>query len=126
MIDSIRDEGEYQIKLRTYDENGESDDSNIVVARFRRQNAVAPQSNSKMIQRTQSDHIVDDMSQGKLRQTQSQENLVTQPIIMNKQHERMEVNQSMSSGGFPLLTQLQQQMDIPTTPDQNKVNQNNP
>jgi hypothetical protein len=45
---------------------------------------------------------------------------------MNKQHERMEVNQSMSSGGFPLLTQLQQQMDIPTTPDQNKVNQNNP
>jgi hypothetical protein len=79
-----------------------------------------------MIQRTQSDHIVDNISQGKLRQTQSQENLVTSPIIMNKQHERMEVNQSMSSGGFPLLTQPQQQIDIPTTPDQNKVNQNNP
>lgn len=39
IIDSIRDEGEYRIKIRTYDENMESPDSNIVVARFRRLNS---------------------------------------------------------------------------------------
>lgn len=37
IIDSIREEGEYRIKIRTYDEHDESADSNIVVARFRRQ-----------------------------------------------------------------------------------------
>lgn len=37
IIDSIRDEGEYRIKIRTFDQNGESADSNVVVARFRRQ-----------------------------------------------------------------------------------------
>ena len=42
IIDYIRDEGEYKIKLRTYDEHGESGDSNVVVARFRRQRSVTP------------------------------------------------------------------------------------
>lgn len=42
IIDYIRDEGEYKIKLRTYDEQGESADSNTVVARFRRQRSVTP------------------------------------------------------------------------------------
>jgi hypothetical protein len=37
IIDCIRDEGDYKIKLRSYNDNGESIDSNIVVARFRRQ-----------------------------------------------------------------------------------------
>lgn len=37
IIDYIRDEGEYKIKIRTYNEQGESADSNIVIARFRRQ-----------------------------------------------------------------------------------------
>ena len=38
---------------------------------------------------------------------------------MNKQHERITVNQSMSSGGFPL-----QQTEITTTPDKETVNSN--
>lgn len=42
IIDYIRDEGEYKIKMRTYDEHGESADSNTVVARFRRQRSVTP------------------------------------------------------------------------------------
>ena len=42
IIDYIRDEGEYKIKLRTYDEHGESGDSNVVAARFRRQRSVTP------------------------------------------------------------------------------------
>jgi hypothetical protein len=104
IIDCIHDEGDYKIKLRTYDENEESEDSNIIIARFRRQD-------SKTIYRTQSDQIVDNINnQITLRQTQSQENLIISPIpiIMNKQ---IEVHQSISSGGFPLLTQQQ------TTPD---------
>ncbi|CAF0769438.1 unnamed protein product [Rotaria sordida] len=40
IIDYIRDEGEYKIKLRTYNEYGESSDSNIVIARFRRQHSI--------------------------------------------------------------------------------------
>jgi hypothetical protein len=51
IIDCIRDEGDYRIKLRTYDENGESEDSNIVVIRFRRQHQITT------IHRTQSDDI---------------------------------------------------------------------
>jgi hypothetical protein len=43
---------------------------------------------------------------------------------MNKQRERIEVNQSMSSGGFPLLLQQQQQTEMPTTPDKKVVNEN--
>jgi len=70
--------------------------------------------------------MVENINQIELRQTQSQENVmissndeINPTIIINKQPEQMEVNQSMSSGGFPLLTQQQQ-----TTPDKNKVNQN--
>jgi hypothetical protein len=68
---------------------------------------------------------VDNISPNPLRQSQSQDNLITSstaeikpPIIMNK---RIEVNQSMSSGGFPLLTQRN---ESPTTPDKNQVNRN--
>ena len=49
IIDYIRDEGEYKIKLRTYDQYGESGDSNVVVARFRRQRSVTPNSEAVMI-----------------------------------------------------------------------------
>ncbi len=123
VVDCIRDEGEYRIKLRTFDAYGESEDSNIVVARFRRQDSNP--SGANMIQRTQSDQTVDIISQNLLRQTQSQENLISvptaeikPPVIMNK---RLEVNQSMSSGGFPLLLQ-QKQNESPKTPDKNQVN----
>lgn len=36
IIDCIRDEGEYRIKLRTFNNDRESEDSNVVIARFRR------------------------------------------------------------------------------------------
>ena len=49
IIDYIRDEGEYKIKLRTYDQYGESGDSNVVVARFRRQRSVTPNSEAVVI-----------------------------------------------------------------------------
>ena len=65
-----------------------------------------------MIQRTQSDQTVDNISQHLLRQTQSQDNLVTvPPVIMNKR---------LESGGFPLSTQ-QKQNERPITPDKNLV-----
>ncbi|CAF1560588.1 unnamed protein product, partial [Adineta steineri] len=124
VIDCIRDEGEYKIKLRAYNDSGESEDSNIVIARFRRQQPRTPRSNSEssetnIIYRTQSDLMVDNITHSALRQTQSQENLFVdgtkQPIIMNKQQERIEVNRSMLSGGFPLLTQ--QQTEPLITPD---------
>ena len=37
IIDCIRDEGEYRLKLRTFNNQRESADSNVVIARFRRQ-----------------------------------------------------------------------------------------
>jgi hypothetical protein len=96
------------------------------VARFRRQDSNP--SGANIIQRTQSDQMVDNTSQNPLRQTQSQDNLMISPadeikssVIMNK---RIEVNQSMSSGGFPLLTQQPKQNELPTTPDKNQVNRN--
>jgi hypothetical protein len=111
------------------------------VARFRRQQPITPRSDSdsfetKTLHRAQSDDRVDMTNDNKfihipLRQTQSQENLMSSspdeikpPIIMNKQRERIEVNQSMSSGGFPLLLQQQQQTEMPTTPDKKVVNEN--
>ncbi|CAF3940857.1 unnamed protein product, partial [Rotaria magnacalcarata] len=54
IIDYIRDEGEYKIKLRTYNEHGESSDSNIVIARFRRQHSLTTN------YRTQSNQAIDD------------------------------------------------------------------
>ncbi|CAF4267417.1 unnamed protein product [Rotaria socialis] len=54
IIDYIRDEGEYKIKLRTYNEHGESSDSNIVIARFRRQHSLTTN------YRTQSNRALDD------------------------------------------------------------------
>jgi len=110
------------------------------VARFRRQQPITPRSDSdpfetNTLHRAQSDNRVDMTNDNKsihipLRQTQSQENLMSSspdeikpPIIMNKQRERIEVNQSMSSGGFPLLLQQQQQQtEMPTTPDKKVVN----
>jgi hypothetical protein len=96
------------------------------VARFRRQDSNP--SGANIIQRTQSDQMVDNINQNPLRQTQSQDNLMISPtdeikssVIMNK---RIEVNQSMSSGGFPLLTQQPKQNELPTTPDKNQVNRN--
>ncbi len=96
------------------------------MARFRRQDSNP--SGANIIQRTQSDQMVDNINQNPLRQTQSQDNLMISPtdeikssVIMNK---RIEVNQSMSSGGFPLLTQQPKQNELPTTPDKNQVNRN--
>ncbi|UJR15290.1 hypothetical protein I4U23_002243 [Adineta vaga] len=119
VIDCIRDEGEYKIKLRAYDENGESDDSNVVVARFRRQQPVTPRSDSeasdvKGLQRTQSDHMVDSISSAPLRQIQSQENLVRlsndpikSPYMIHEQQQQTQVHHSMLSGGFPLSAEQQ-------------------
>ena len=109
IIDYIRDEGEYKIKLRTYDMNGESEDSNVVIARFRRQQPVPTpptdlnENETINIHRTQSDHIMDNNSQIKtihtpLRQTQSHDDLIILPT--------------------------QPQTEIPTTPDKKTVNQN--
>jgi len=42
VIDCIRDEGEYRLKLRTFNHQRESVDSNVVVARFRRQQNKEP------------------------------------------------------------------------------------
>ncbi|CAF1606036.1 unnamed protein product [Rotaria magnacalcarata] len=121
IIDSIRDEGEYRIKLRAYDEHSESEDSNIVVARFRRQTPIASQSDSnssepKPIHRTLSDHTVENTSQPQavkmpLRQTQSQEfydstqkDEIYQPIIMSKQREHIDDHPPVSSAGFSSTT----------------------
>ena len=51
IIDSIREEGEFRIKLRTYDTYGESEDFNVIVTRYRRHDST--------IQRTQSDRLVE-------------------------------------------------------------------
>ena len=141
IIDCIDDEGEYRIKLRTYDANDESEDSNVIIARFRRQDPTKHRSNSnpsetRTIQRTQSDHVVNSTSHTKstktpLRQTQSQENVdhsssdeAKEPIIMNKQQERMNSQQFMLSSGFPLLIQQHRrhQTELSTTPDKKMVN----
>ncbi|CAF3743149.1 unnamed protein product [Rotaria sp. Silwood1] len=125
IIDCIRDEGEYKIKLRTYDEYNESEDSNIVIARFRRQNPITSRSDSnssetKIIHRTQSEDNTNEAQfiQIPLRQTQSQENLDDPSIIKNKS--QIDSNQSISSGGFPLSTKPHTQ--ISTTPDKKTKN----
>ena len=127
IIDCIRDEGEYRIKLRTYDEHGESDDSNVVVARFRRQQS--PVSETESLYRTQSDRIRDSRSPSKatrapLRHAQSQDNLVTRPadehqapIIMSSQRDRLELRPLLSSVGHP----WQAQAEALTTPEEKKV-----
>lgn len=73
IIDSIREQGEFQIKLRTFDAYGESEDSNVVVTRYRRHDSSS--ADTKPIHRTQSDHLIDDVNLNQLRQTQSQGNL---------------------------------------------------
>lgn len=90
--------------MRTYNENNESEDSNIVIARFRRQNPVVSQSDSntselKPLHRTQSDQFVENTSQTQipLRKTQSQENIDSStkdenhaPIIMSKHRDSID------------------------------------
>ena len=105
IIDSIREQGEFRLKLRTYDAFGESEDSNVVVARYRRHDSSS--SDTKAIQRTHSDHLMDDMNSNQLRQTQSQGNLT----ISTKMHKPVEMDP-------------QQRSEISTTPDQNQVNRN--
>ncbi len=78
IIDYIRDEGEYKIKLRTYDEYGESGDSNIVIARFRRQRSITPNSElTTIIHPTQSD----ESNQNVIISTREQ---IKTPITMDK------------------------------------------
>ncbi|CAF0823061.1 unnamed protein product [Adineta steineri] len=100
IIDYIRDEGEYKIKIRTFNQDGESADSNIVVARFRRQHSTIPSSSesASSIHRTQSDHIV-----GNIHQRQSNENLfispreqIQTPIIMIKRRTDVEQQDNFS------------------------------
>ncbi|CAF0982923.1 unnamed protein product [Adineta ricciae] len=122
VIDCIRDEGEYKIKLRAYNDSGESEDSNVVIARFRRQQPVTPRSESEMsnIQthhRTQSDHTINEIPSVPIRQTHSQENLIrvssermASSLTNSEQRQHAHDIQSMLSGGFPLPMQ-QQQMD---------------
>ncbi len=89
IIDYIRDEGEYQIKLRTYDEYGESGDSNIVVARFRRQRSVTPNSESAIIiHPTQSN----ESNQNVIISPREQ---IKTPIIMDKRRSDTEQNNAL-------------------------------
>lgn len=80
IIDYIRDEGEYKIKLRTYDEHGESVDSNTVIARFRRQRSVTPNRESAMIVQPA---LVEDTNQDSI--IPPNEHIKT-PIIMDKHY----------------------------------------
>ena len=94
IIDYIRDEGEYRIKIRTYDENGESADSNVVVARFRRQHSMKNRSESnpgepttsEEAHRNANDYIIDDAEaihpHGHLVNFSREE--TRQPIILDK------------------------------------------
>ncbi|CAF1556748.1 unnamed protein product, partial [Didymodactylos carnosus] len=130
IINDIRDEGEYRIKIRAYDEHFESSDSNIVIARFRRQqkntsSTIASTQASTPLQRTQSDHQIKDKISSAvktedntvdryhpLRQTQSYGNLFPSssqtPIIMDQQKKNTtEGELSMCSGGFPTHQQQQ-------------------
>ena len=101
IIDSIRDEGQYRIKIRTYDEHGESTDSNVVIARFRRQPSLTP---------CTTEYIIDD-------QDERQENLVNStreetraPIVLDKR---------WSDSAIPFF----QEQQIPvTTPEKISVN----
>lgn len=80
IIDYIRDEGEYKIKLRTYDEGGESADSNVVIARFRRQRSVTPNSDSAtIVHPTYSDDASQNLSISPVEQ-------IKIPIIMDRHH----------------------------------------
>ena len=102
IIDYIRDEGEYKIKLRTYDDYGESADSNIVVARFRRQRSSTPNSES-----TTNNQPVqfDDSHQNVFITPRDQ---ITAPIIMDRRQSDIE--------------QVPQH-NAPLTPEKQKVNQ---
>ncbi len=94
IIDYIRDEGEYKIKLRTYDEHGESADSNIVIARFRRQRSVTPNSDTAVIiHHNQSDHVIDDANQNII--ISPKEQTKPTPIIMDKRHQQITPEKQM-------------------------------
>ena len=80
IIDSIRDEGEYRIKIRTYDEHGESVDSNIVVARFRRQRSTIAEEPSKH----PSDYVIDDQDKGEENLVNSTREDTRVPIVLEK------------------------------------------
>ncbi|CAF0920908.1 unnamed protein product [Adineta ricciae] len=96
IVDYIRDEGEYRIKIRTYNQEGESTDSNIVIARFHRQNTVAVTSEGTTSRRrTQSERIGEDK-----KEKQSNEELFMlsrnrsqTPIIMDKRRSEIEQSQ---------------------------------
>ena len=96
IVDYIHDEGEYQIKIRTYNQEGESTDSNIVIARFRHQNTTAATSEGTTSRRrTQSERIGEDK-----KEKQSNEELFMlsrnrsqTPIIMDKRRSEIEQSQ---------------------------------
>ena len=129
VIDCIRDEGEYRIKLRAYDGKSESHDSNVVIARFRRQQSGVSHSESLVSETTalsqaQSDRTVDQRTDAtaQLRHTQSEDHISQVPIIMGKQRERNDTHQMMSSNEYLFPTQQQQQRGaFPITPDRKTV-----
>ncbi|UJR31386.1 hypothetical protein I4U23_018880 [Adineta vaga] len=100
IIDYIRDEGEYKIKIRTYNQDGESSDSNIVIARFRRQHSTMPASEvTTSRRRTQSERIAEDINE-----KQTNEDLIMlsrnrsrTPIIMDKRRSDIEQPQDLLS-----------------------------
>lgn len=139
IIDSIREEGNHKIKLRTYDQYGESEDSNVIIARFRRQQPVTTQSDSnssetKTMHRSRSEDIVHSTSQAQimqipLRHIQSEDHkeyLSNEenhaPTIVDRQQEKINNDQSPSSARSPLLAQHNAQ--IVTTPERNMVRSN--
>ncbi|CAF2712593.1 unnamed protein product [Rotaria sp. Silwood2] len=109
IIDYIRDEGEYKIKLRTYNEHGESPDSNIVIARFRRQHSTTLNTEATTTShRTQSNHIFNDINQ-----TQINDNF----IISSREPDKTPVIREERL--IDIEQQQQQQCNSSVTPEKN-------
>ncbi|CAF4826164.1 unnamed protein product, partial [Rotaria sp. Silwood2] len=108
IIDYIRDEGEYKIKLRTYNEHGESPDSNIVIARFRRQHSTTLNTEATTTShRTQSNHIFNDINQ-----TQINDNF----IISSREPDKTPI---IREERLIDIEQQQQQCNSSVTPEKN-------
>ena len=101
IIDYIRDEGEYKIKIRTFNEEGESADSNIVIARFRRQHSATPTPELAMSRRrTQSEQFGEEASQRQAAENITMPSRVRSqtPLIMDRRRTDGEQPSSITPG----------------------------
>lgn len=111
IIDCIRDEGEYRIKIRTYDEHGESPDSNIVVARFRRQHSTTPRTDDSP--KHPNDYVVDETDHGRENLVNSTREETRPPIVLEKR---------WSDSAIPMFQQEPTTQPIPIgTPEKTSV-----